>query len=149
MLSLIATKANANIRQLEGAFTRVVAFSKLLGTPITLSMADSALKDIIEDVQERRVTVPMVQQVVADFYSVSVDAMTSSRRTADVTYPRQVAMYLSREMTDLSLKAIGEQFGGRNYSTIISACNKIEDDMRFDPELGKVFKDLKKRIKGN
>ena len=87
VLSLIATKANANIRQLEGAFTRVVAFSKLLGTPITLSMADSALKDIIEDVQERRVTVPMVQQVVADFYSVSVDAMTSSRRTADVTYP--------------------------------------------------------------
>lgn len=149
VLSLIATKANANIRQLEGAFTRVVAFSKLLGTPITLSMADSALKDIIEDVQERRVTVPMVQQVVADFYSVSVDAMTSSRRTADVTYPRQVAMYLSREMTDLSLKAIGEQFGGRNYSTIISAYNKIEDDMRFDPELGKVFKDLKKRIKGN
>lgn len=149
VLSLIATKANANIRQLEGAFTRVVAFSKLLGTPITLSMADSALKDIIEDVQERRVTVPMVQQVVADFYSVSVDAMTSSRRTADVTYPRQVAMYLSREMTDLSLKAIGEQFGGRNYSTIISACNKIEDDMLFDPELGKVFKDLKKRIKGN
>lgn len=149
VLSLIATKANANIRQLEGAFTRVVAFSKLLGTPITLSMADSALKDIIEDVQERRVTVPMVQQVVADFYSVSVDAMTSSRRTADVTYPRQVAMYLSREMTDLSLKTIGEQFGGRNYSTIISACNKIEDDMRFDPELGKVFKDLKKRIKGN
>ena len=149
VLSLIATKANANIRQLEGAFTRVVAFSKLLGTPINLSMADSALKDIIEDVQERRVTVPMVQQVVADFYSVSVDAMTSSRRTADVTYPRQVAMYLSREMTDLSLKAIGEQFGGRNYSTIISACNKIEDDMRFDPELGKVFKDLKKRIKGN
>lgn len=149
VLSLIATKANANIRQLEGAFTRVVAFSKLLGTPITLSMADSALKDIIEDVQERRVTVPMVQQVVADFYSVSVDAMTSSRRTADVTYPRQVAMYLSREMTDLSLKAIGEQFGGRNYSTIISACNKIEDDMRFDPELRKVFKDLKKRIKGN
>ena len=149
VLSLIATKANANIRQLEGAFTRVVAFSKLLGTPITLSMADSALKDIIEDVQERRVTVPMVQQVVADFYSVSVDAMTSSRRTADVTYPRQVAIYLSREMTDLSLKAIGEQFGGRNYSTIISACNKIEDDMRFDPELGKVFKDLKKRIKGN
>ena len=149
VLSLIATKANRIVRQLEGAFTRVVAFSKLLGTPITLSMADSALKDIIEDVQERRVTVPMVQQVVADFYSVSVDAMTSSRRTADVTYPRQVAMYLSREMTDLSLKAIGEQFGGRNYSTIISACNKIEDDMRFDPELGKVFKDLKKRIKGN
>ncbi len=149
VLSLIATKANANIRQLEGAFTRVVAFSKLLGTPITLSMADSALKDIIEDVQERRVTVPMVQQVVADFYSVSVDAMTSSRRTADVTYPRQVAMYLSREMTDLSLKAIGEQFGGRNYSTIISACNKIEDDMRFDPELSMVFKVLNKRIKGN
>ena len=146
VLSLIATKANANIRQLEGAFTRVVAFSKLLGTPITLSMADSALKDIIEDVQERRVTVPMVQQVVADFYSVSVDAMTSSRRTADVTYPRQVAMYLSREMTDLSLKAIGEQFGGRNYSTIISACNKIEDDMRFDPELSMVFMYLKKRI---
>ena len=149
VLSLIATRANANIRQLEGAFTRVVAFSRLQRTPITIGLADAALKDIIDDVTERRVTVQMVQQAVADFYNVSVESMTSSRRTSDVTYPRQVAMYLSREMTDLSLKVIGEQFGGRNYSTIISACNKIEDDMKFDPDLSKIFRDLKKRIKGS
>ncbi len=149
VLSLIATRANANIRQLEGAFTRVVAFSRLQRTPITIGLADAALKDIIDDVTERRVTVQMVQQAVADFYNVSVESMTSSRRTSDVTYPRQVAMYLSREMTDLSLKVIGEQFGGRNYSTIISACNKIEDDMQFDPDLSKIFRDLKKRIKGS
>lgn len=149
VLSLIATRANANIRQLEGAFTRVVAFSRLQRTPITIGLADAALKDIIDDVTERRVTVQMVQQAVADFYNVSVESMTSSRRTSDVTYPRQVAMYLSREMTDLSLKVIGEQFGGRNYSTIISAYNKIEDDMQFDPDLSKIFRDLKKRIKGS
>lgn len=149
VLSLIATRANANIRQLEGAFTRVVAFSRLQRTPITIGLADAALKDIIDDVTERRVTVQMVQQAVADFYNVSVESMTSSRRTSDVTYPRQVAMYLSREMTDLSLKVIGEQFGGRNYSTIISAYNKIEDDMKFDPDLSKIFRDLKKRIKGS
>ena len=142
VLSLIATKANANIRQLEGAFTRVVAFSKLLGTPITLSMADSALKDIIEDVQERRVTVPMVQQVVADFYSVSVDAMTSSRRTADVTYPRQVAMYLCRQKLGLSYPELGRAFGGRDHSTVIHAIKKIKKLLISDKDVQRLVTQL-------
>ena len=146
VLSLIASKVNANIRQLEGAFTRVVAFSRLTGTPVDVKMAETALKDIV-DSQERKVTVPLIQQVVAEFYGVTVENLMSPRRTADITYPRQVAMYLSREMTDMSLKNIGQAFG-RDYSTVISACKKIEDDLRFDTKLPLVFKDLKKRIRG-
>ncbi len=146
VLALIASKVNANIRQLEGAFTRVVAFSRLTNTPVDLKMAEAALKDIV-DSQERQVTVPLIQQVVAEFYGVTVENLMSPRRTADITYPRQIAMYLSREMTDMSLKNIGQAFG-RDYSTVISACKKIEDDLRFDTKLPLVFKDLKKRIRG-
>ncbi|MBQ6703434.1 MAG: chromosomal replication initiator protein DnaA, partial [Clostridia bacterium] len=146
VLALIASKVNANIRQLEGAFTRVVAFSRLTNTPVDVKMAEAALKDIV-DSQERKITIELIQQVVAEFYNITVESLVSSRRTADITYPRQIAMYLGREMTDLSLKAIGQAFN-RDYSTVISACNKIEDDLRFDTKLPLVFKDLKKRIKG-
>ncbi len=146
VLALIASKVNANIRQLEGAFTRVVAFSRLTNTPVDLKMAEAALKDIV-DSQERQVTIELIQQVVADFYGITVENLMSPRRTADITYPRQIAMYLGREMTDLSLKAIGQAFN-RDYSTVISACNKIEDDLRFDAKIALVLKDLKKRIKG-
>ena len=146
VLALIASKVNANIRQLEGAFTRVVAFSRLTNTPVDVKMAEAALKDIV-DSQERKITIERIQQVVAEFYNITVESLVSSRRTADITYPRQIAMYLGREMTDLSLKAIGQAFN-RDYSTVISACNKIEDDLRFDTKLPLVFKDLKKRIRG-
>lgn len=146
VLALIASKVNANIRQLEGAFTRVVAFSRLSGTPVDVKMAEAALKDIV-DSQERKITIELIQQVVAEFYNITVESLMSPRRTADITYPRQMAMYLAREMTDMSLKNIGQAFG-RDYSTVISACKKIEDDLRFDTKLPLVFKDLKKRIRG-
>ncbi|MBR2155640.1 MAG: chromosomal replication initiator protein DnaA, partial [Clostridia bacterium] len=91
VLALIASKVNANIRQLEGAFTRVVAFSRLTNTPVDVKMAEAALKDIV-DSQERKITIELIQQVVAEFYNITVESLVSSRRTADITYPRQIAM---------------------------------------------------------
>ncbi|MDR0841764.1 MAG: chromosomal replication initiator protein DnaA [Christensenellaceae bacterium] len=147
ILSFIAEKVNSNIRQLEGSLTRVIAYSKLTGKPITTTLADTALKDIIPGYENRKVTVELIQQIVADYYHIDLGTMLSQRRTAEITYPRQVSMYLCREMTEVSLKTIGKHFGGRDYSTVISACNKISDDIKTEPALSITLEDIKKRIK--
>ena len=147
VLSYIAEKVNSNIRQLEGSLTRVCAYAKLTKRPLDAHLADAALKDIIPGYENRKVTVELIQQVVADYYSVDVDAILSQRRTMEVTYPRQVAMYLSKELTEESLKAIGRRFGGRDHTTVISACKKIRADIKENPQLVLVLEDLTKRIR--
>lgn len=147
VISYIAEKVFSNIRQLEGAFTRVVAFASLSGLPLTIETADAALKDIIPGYENTHITISYVQQVTADFYSIDVDGLTSQRRSMDVTYPRQVAMYLCKTLTGESLKSIGAAFGGRHYSTVISACDKIRSDMQSDKRVSMEINDLTKRIK--
>ena len=147
VLSYIAEKVNSNIRQLEGSLTRVCAYAKLTKRPLDAHLADAALKDIIPGYENRKVTVELIQQVVADYYSVDVEAILSQRRTMEVTYPRQVAMYLSKELTEESLKAIGRRFGGRDHTTVISACKKIRADIKENPQLVLVLEDLTKRIR--
>ena len=149
VLSYIAEKVNSNIRQLEGSLTRVYAYAKLTKRPLDMHIADAALKDIIPGYENRKVTVELIQQIVADYYSVDVEALLSQRRTMEFTYPRQVAMYLSKELTEESLKAIGRRFGGRDHTTVISACKKIKADMNENPQLALVLEDLTKRIRKN
>lgn len=149
VLSYIAEKVNSNIRQLEGSLTRVYAYAKLTKRPLDMHIADAALKDIIPGYENRKVTVELIQQIVADYYSVDVEALLSQRRTMEFTYPRQVAMYLSKELTEESLKAIGRRFGGRDHTTVISACKKIKADMNENPQLVLVLEDLTKRIRKN
>jgi len=110
-------------------------------------LADTALKDIIPGYENRKVSIDLIQQIVADYYEIELEGMLSQRRTADITYPRQVAMFLCREMTGDSLKTIGKHFGGRDYSTVISAYNKISADMKKNPDLILTMDDLRKRIK--
>ena len=88
-----------------------------------------------------------MQQVVADYYDIDIDALLSQRRTMEITYPRQVAMYLCKELTNKSLKYIGSSFGGRDHSTVINACKKIESDMNEDAQVAELIEDLTKRIK--
>ena len=147
VLSFIAEKVNSNIRQLEGSLTRVIAYSKLTGKPVNLTLADTALRDIIAGYEDRRVTIELIQQIVADYYDIDLSGLSSQRRTAELAHPRQIAMYLCREMTDVSLKNIGKNFGGRDYSTVISACNKVSDDIKGDKSLELELDDIKKRIK--
>lgn len=148
VLAFIAEKVNSNIRQLEGSLTRVIAYSRLTHQKLDLELCDLALRDIVANYNQRKITIEYVQQMVADFYGTDVEGMKSPRRTVDVAIPRQVAMYLARELTDLSHKIIGESFGGRDYSTVISACKKVAADLKKDPELANNIEGLKKRIKG-
>ena len=147
VLAFIAEKVNSNIRQLEGALTRVIAYSKLTRKDVDIVLADTALKDIVRGFDAPKVSIQLIQQIVADYYDIDVEGLLSQRRTADITYPRQIAMFLCREMTGDSLKTIGKHFGGRDYSTVISAYNKIMGDLKKDPELGLTLDDLRKRIK--
>jgi len=147
VLLYIAEKVNSNIRQLEGSLTRLIAYSRLTHKNADIALADVALRDIVSNNATRKVTVDLIQQIVADYFGIELEGLASQRRTADVTFPRQIAMFLCREMTEKSLKAIGKEFGGRDYSTVISACNKITDDVKNDPELELTIENIRKRIR--
>jgi chromosomal replication initiator protein len=147
VITFIAEKVNSNIRQLEGSLNRVIAYSNLTKRPIDITLADTALRDILPGFENRKITIELIQQVVADYYSISLDSLLSQRRTMEITYPRQIAMYLCKDMTDSSLKSIGRSFGGRDHTTVISACKKIAADIDKDESLSVVMEDLQKRIK--
>lgn len=147
VLEFIANRINSNIRQLEGALTRVVAYASLKKRPLDVNICDEALKDIFPGNERRRVTISLVQQVIADYYDIEVEDLISQRRTMDVTYPRQIAMYIAKEMTDESLKSIGKSFGGRHYSTVINACDNVKKDMEENNELKLLIEDLIRRVK--
>ena len=131
VLSLIADQVKDNIRELEGAYNRVVGLSQLLNEPITVDNARSILKDIIKD-NEQAVAPERIRSIVANHYKIKIADMDSPKRNAEITLPRQVAMYLCREETDLSLPKIGKIFGNRHYSTVIHAVEKIEEQLKYD-----------------
>ncbi|MCT8977617.1 chromosomal replication initiator protein DnaA [Clostridium sp. CX1] len=142
----IATKIKANIRELEGALIRIVAFSSLTNKEISVDLASEALKDIISSKQSKQVTIDLIQDVVANYFSLKVDDLKSSRRTRNIAFPRQIAMYLCRKLTDMSLPKIGEEFGGRDHTTVIHAYEKISENLKVDEGLQNSVSDLTKRI---
>lgn len=145
----IATKIKANIRELEGALIRIVAYSSLTNRPITVELASEALKDIISNKQNKNVTIDVIQDVVAAYFNLRIDDLKSQRRTRNVAYPRQIAMYLSRKLTDMSLPKIGEEFGGRDHSTVIHAYEKISDNLKTDESLQHTVNDITKKLTQN
>lgn len=146
VLSYIAEKVNSNIRQLEGCFTRVVTYATFTRRPITVELAETALRDIIPNIVKKKITIDLIQQAVADYFSVDVSALTSKRRTNDITTPRHIAMYLCRELTDSSLKSIGRAFGGRDHTTVMNACANVEKSLNDDPETATIIDDIRTRI---
>ncbi|MDW7673083.1 MAG: chromosomal replication initiator protein DnaA [Bacillota bacterium] len=145
----IADQIQSNIRELEGALIRVVAFSSLKGKEITQELAAEALKDILPDVKPKQLTISFIQEVVAKFYSLKLDEMKAKKRTRTVSYPRQIAMYLCRELTDSSLPKIGDEFGGRDHTTVIHAHEKIGTELKHDVNLQQTVTQLIKEIKKN
>jgi chromosomal replication initiator protein len=127
VLEYIARNCRSNVRELEGAVIKLLAYSSLTQRDITIDLAREALGGVLAPGAER--TPEAIRQRVADAYGVSVDALTSRRRTKEVTVPRQVAMYLMREILDIPLSRIGDHFGGRDHSTVIHSINKVEEDM--------------------
>lgn len=142
----IATKIKSNIRELEGALIRIVAYSSLTNKEISVDLAAEALKDIISNEQNKQVTIDLIQDIVANYFNLKVDELKSSRRTRNIAFPRQIAMYLSRKLTDMSLPKIGEEFGGRDHTTVIHAYEKISTNLKKDESLKNVINDLTKKI---
>ena len=144
----IATKIQSNIRELEGALIRIVAYSSLTNKEVTVELAEEALKDIISDDKPREITVNLIKEIVSKNFNIKLDDFNSRKRTRSIAYPRQIAMYLSRELTDLSLPKIGDEFGGRDHTTVIHACDKVSGDMESDRNFKMKIDETIKEIKG-
>lgn len=146
VLDFIATNVQSNIRELEGALNRVIAFATLHKAPVSIDIATEALKEILSGAKPRPVTIPSIQEIVASHFGTKIADMKGKRRSRAVAFPRQVAMYLSREMTDASLPRIGEEFGGRDHTTVMHACDKVRKDMQADPSFAHTIRSLMARI---
>jgi len=143
----IASKIESNIRELEGALIRVVAYSSLTNSEITVELAEEALKDILSSNKVIEITVDSIKEVVARNFKIKIEDFNSKKRTKSIAYPRQIAMYLTRELTDLSLPKIGDEFGGRDHTTVIHAYDKITADMKKNPDLKRKIDEMIKQIK--
>jgi chromosomal replication initiator protein len=132
----IAKQIRSSVRELEGALNRIIAMARFTGHSIDVSLAKEALKDLIA-VRGRQISIENIQKTVADYYKIKVADMYSKKRTRNVARPRQVAMSLTRELTDRSYPEIGEAFGGRHHTTVIHACDEIEKLRQNDPSLGR------------
>lgn len=142
VLSYIATHVQSNIRELEGALVRVTAHCNLHNSPMDLETVADALKDILKAPAHKPITIDGIMEVVADHYAIKIAEMKSKRRTRNITFPRQIAMYLARELTDGSLPEIGDIFGGRDHTTVIHAVEKIEGQLKLNPSLQSTMKEL-------
>ncbi len=148
ILIYVANKIKSNIRELEGALNRIIAFSALVKQEITQELADEALKDYFSANSNRVITPKLIQETVSKYFNIRTEDFKSKRRTKNIAYPRQIAMYLCRDLTELSLPKIGEDFGGRDHTTVLHAIGKIEKNIEKDVEVKKIIDQLIKNIKG-
>jgi chromosomal replication initiator protein len=147
VLTFIASRVSTNIRELEGALTRVVAFSSLTGRAMTVELAGDVLKDVFPQGEAAEVSIKRIQDLVAERFNLSLEELCGDKRSQNIVYPRQVAMYLSRELTDSSLPKIGKEFGGRDHTTVIHATSKIARLIREDRSVYNLVQELTARVK--
>ena len=142
----IAKSIVSNIRELEGALNKVAAYSTLSGMQISLELTREALKDIIDPVDKPVLTVEYVQKIVANYFGISTEDISSKKRSQNIVYPRQIAMYLCRKLLNISLPKIGRGFGGRDHSTVIHGCDKIAELIETDPQVRSTVIEIEKLI---
>ena len=147
VLSFIASRVSTNIRELEGALTRVVAFASLTGRALSVDLAEDVLKDVFPQGDAVEVSIRRIQELVSERFQLTMDELTGDRRSQNIVYPRQVAMYLSRELTDSSLPKIGKEFGGRDHTTVIHATSKIARLIKEDRSVYNLVQELTARVK--
>ena len=147
VLTFIAGRISTNIRELEGALTRVVAFSSLTGRPMTVELSEDVLKDVFPQGEAAIISIRRIQELVSDRFQLSLEELCGDRRSQHIVYPRQVAMYLSRELTDSSLPKIGKEFGGRDHTTVIHATSKIARLIKEDRSVYNLVQELTARVK--
>lgn len=146
VMTFIASRIDSNIRELEGALTRVVAFASLMKKPVTTELAAEALKDIIPQGTGKEINIELIQEVVASYFKLKVEDLHAKKRTRSIAYPRQIAMYLCRELTETSLPQIGNYFGGRDHTTVLHACDKIAKEKDEDIKVATMINELEERI---
>ena len=145
VLELLANKITANVRELEGALNRLVAHANLFGRPVTLDSAQEVLGDLLR-AHERRVSIEEIQRKVADHYNLRMNDMISARRARNVARPRQVAMYLAKQLTQRSLPEIGRRFGGRDHTTVMHAVSRVTELIGQDVALAEDVALLRKML---
>ena len=146
VIKYIADNIKSNVRELEGALTKVVAKSRLVKQPITLTLAEDLLKDHITPSERREITADVIIEIVAEHYNLNRSELASPTKKKNIAYPRQIAMYLCREMTDVPLVTVGELLGGRDHSTVIHGCDRLSTDLRTNEQLQSTIENLRKKI---
>ena len=146
VIGVIAEKIQSNIRELEGAFIRVIAYANLTGQKINRELAKEVLKDVFSS-KDRPITPDLIKKYICKHFNIKQSDIESSKRSRNLAFPRQIAMYMCRDMTDLSLPKIGEFFGNRDHTTVLHACDKISNEIKINESLRDVIKELEKSIK--
>jgi chromosomal replication initiator protein len=147
VIEIIAKNISTNVRDLEAAYTKLVAYSELVRKEITLDIAQHQLKDVFSQSKHGNVTIDNILRVVADYYKLSYSDLKGKKRTKNIVFPRQVAMYIAREITEYSTTELGFEFGGRDHTTVMHACQKIEESLKLDPNLDSKIQALVRSIK--
>jgi chromosomal replication initiator protein len=146
IMEFLANRIRTNIRRLEGALLRTASYASLIGRQLSVDSVENLLREILHEEGRLQITIDVIQKRVAEHYDLRIADMTSRRRPENIAFPRQVAMYLSREMTELSLSAIGEAFGGRDHGTVLHACRLVKDRMSVDQNVRQAVHHLEKQL---
>jgi chromosomal replication initiator protein len=146
IINFLAARIRTNIRRLEGALIRVVSYGSLTGKKLTLQVVEGLLREVLHEEGRYSVNIDFIQKKVAEHYDIRLADMTSKRRPENIAFPRQVAMFLSRQMTESSLNTIGEAFGGRDHGTVLHACRLVKDRMEVDPNVRQAVNYLEKQL---
>jgi chromosomal replication initiator protein len=147
VISLICQKITTNVRDLEAALTRIIAYAELVNKDITVDVAQRQLKDFFSSPLQSNITIDIIQRITADYFNLSPNELKGKKRTRQVAFPRQLAMFIARSITEASMTDIGLEFGGRDHTTVMHACQRIESRMRTDPTIEDIIQTLIRRIK--
>ena len=146
IINFLATRIRTNIRRLEGALIRVVSYASLTGKKLSIEVVENLLREILHEEGRQTISIEVIQKRVAEHFDIRLADMTSKRRPENIAFPRQIAMYLSRQMTESSLSIIGEAFGGRDHGTVLHACRLVKDRMEVDSNVRQVVHHLEKQL---
>jgi chromosomal replication initiator protein len=146
IMNFLANRIRTNIRRLEGALIRVASYASLTGKKLSVEVVEGLLREILNEEGRYSVNIEVIQKKVAEHFDIRLADMTSKRRPESIAFPRQVAMFLARQMTETSLSAIGEAFGGRDHGTVLHACRLVKDRMEVDPNVRQVVSYLEKAL---
>jgi chromosomal replication initiator protein len=146
VINFLATRIRTNIRRLEGALIRVASYASLTGKKLTIEVVETLLREILHEEGRMTISIEVIQKKVAEHFDIRLADMTSKRRPENIAFPRQIAMYLSRQMTESSLSTIGEAYGGRDHGTVLHACRLVKDRMEVDSNVRQVVHYLEKQL---